>query len=99
VSRLLIHPINRLPGCFAADAKIVEDDTSQLNRLEYKRCAFCSLTLSWLAECRVLTAHGSRAKARNALSKFYGQAERAISIRKLKSLLILHSEPIKLVVF
>jgi len=27
VSRLLIHPINRLP-LLAADAKIVEDDTS-----------------------------------------------------------------------
>ncbi len=34
-----------------------------------------------------------------ALSKFYGQAERAISIRKLKSLLIFYSEPIKHVVF
>ena len=34
-----------------------------------------------------------------ALSKFYGQAERAISTRKLKPLLALHSEPIKQVVF
>ena len=35
----------------------------------------------------------------DALSKFYGQAERAISTRKLKALLLLYSEPIKQVVF
>jgi hypothetical protein len=35
----------------------------------------------------------------NAPSKFYGQAERAISTRKLKPLLALHLEPIKQVVF
>jgi hypothetical protein len=35
----------------------------------------------------------------NALSKFYGQAERAISTRKLKPLLALHSVPIKQMVF
>src|SRR6185437_16896231 len=36
---------------------------------------------------------------RNAPSKFYGQAERAISTCKLKPLLALHSKPIKQVVF
>jgi hypothetical protein len=47
-----------------------------------------------MANCQVL-----RRKAPRALSKFYGQAERAISTRKLKPLLALHSEPIKQVVF
>src|SRR5947209_19793303 len=40
-----------------------------------------------------------RLAAHSALSKFYGQAERAISTRKLKRLPSLHSEPIKQVVF
>jgi hypothetical protein len=36
---------------------------------------------------------------RRAPSKFYGQVERAISTRKLKQLPVVHSEPIKQVVF
>jgi hypothetical protein len=36
---------------------------------------------------------------RRALSKFYGQADRAISTRQLRELPLFHSEPIKQVVF
>src|SRR5437879_6882181 len=38
-------------------------------------------------------------KAVNAPGKFYGQAERAISTRKLQALLLFHIEPIKHVIF
>ena len=75
-----------------------EDETSQLNRLRFYRagrselrhCAFKAPDHCCLVLAR-LRAH--------ALSKFYGQAERAISTRKLQALLPFHSEPIKQVVF
>src|SRR5437879_13889559 len=38
-------------------------------------------------------------KAVTAPGKFYGQAERAISTRKLQALLLFHIEPIKHVIF
>ena len=48
------------------------------------------------AECSLLSAARLRARA---LSKFYGQANRAISTRQLKELPLVHFEPIKQVVF
>jgi hypothetical protein len=50
-----------------------------------------------IAECmRDVTFRETRARA---LSKFYGQANRAISTRQLKELPLVHFEPIKQVVF
>ena len=49
------------------------------------------------AECSLLSACG--ACAPRALSKFYGQANRAISTRQLRVLPHFYSEPIKQVVF
>jgi hypothetical protein len=65
--------------------KELEDDASQLNRL-------CFLQ-------RRLPCAGGVFEAPRALSKFYGQAEWAISTRKLRPLPIFDSEPINLVVF
>src|SRR5216684_9274202 len=47
-----------------------------------------------MANCQVLAA-----RTPHALSKFYGQADRAISTRKLRVLPHFNSEPIKQVVF
>src|SRR5271167_1187117 len=52
-------------------------------RYNYKACIECSRTVDFLT----------------AQSKFYGQAERAISTGKLHALLRFHLQPINLVVF
>src|SRR5215469_6504947 len=65
--------------------KELEDDASQLNRLlHYTNFKICNFKFKIL---------------RTALSKFYGQAEWAISIRQLRALLHFHFGPIKQVVF
>ena len=64
-----------------------EGDASQLNRLlHYTNLKFAISNLKFQIR-------------RDALSKFYGQAEWAISIRQLRALLHFHFGPIKQVVF
>jgi hypothetical protein len=68
------------------------DDLSQLNRL----CFY----FKGLASSQKLAAKSLLARSCfSALSKFYGQAEWAISIRQLRVLPHFNSEPINLVVF
>ena len=64
-------------------------DVSQLNRL-------VGITLfAYLYKARLINP----GRVTDASSKFYGQAERAISTRKLHALQRVHIEPIKQVVF
>ena len=89
--------------------KELEDNTSQLNRLFFTtwsaspgfRFAHAGLK-PCTTEPPALFRLGRRPEGlrfHHALSKFYGQAERAISIRKLQELPLFHSGPIKQVVF
>ena len=69
--------------------KRTRGDASQLNRL----VQLCKSTSHAISRTRGVTS------SPNALGKFYGQAERAISTRKLHALPHFHIEPIKHVVF
>src|SRR5690242_20742979 len=86
VSRLPVHPTSRLSSVLTTDARSLTTESILGIHVASKAAQLP----------RAATRSFSR---RDALNKFYGQAERAISIRKLKSLLTLHFEPIKLVVF
>ena len=86
-----------------------EGDASQLNRLIFTTRDAASCVSFFLSRretrAKALCLQAWRfpglksGASTNALSKFYGQAERAISTRKLKPLLTLHSVPIKQMVF
>ena len=90
-------PRSKLTGNFKKDAP--QRDRSQLNRLSRH-----------LPKLRILRSHiynykacveylGTTFELNVAQSKFYGQAERAISTGKLHALLRFHLQPINLVVF
>ncbi len=69
------------------DQSRIRDDISQLNSIRY------------YGVVRFDSHRGKFSSVKRAPSKFYGQAERAISTRKLHALLRFHIEPIKQVVF